>query len=107
MMLVEVVLHILQQGPSESTLSFETFDQVIMNISKDINATTNKFQTQKWKKLEAKPNKTKADVKTTRKEIMKKRIPTVESSSSFNNDISLPLSEEELYTTLEATPKND
>ncbi len=39
----KVVFHILQQGPSEGTLSFETLDRVIRNISKDINATTQKY----------------------------------------------------------------
>jgi hypothetical protein len=34
MMLVEAVLHILQQGCSKGTLSFEAPDQVIKNISK-------------------------------------------------------------------------
>jgi len=89
-MTVEGVFHILQQWPNESTLNFEPFDQAIMNISKDIYATTKKFRTQKRKKLEAKPKKMKADVKVARKEIMKKRTPIVESFSSSNNEISLP-----------------
>jgi hypothetical protein len=42
MMLIEVVLHILQQGPSEGALNFETLDQAIKNTSNDINATTKK-----------------------------------------------------------------
>jgi hypothetical protein len=36
MMLVEYMLHILQQRPKESTLSFKTFNHAIRNISKDI-----------------------------------------------------------------------
>jgi hypothetical protein len=47
MTLVKVVLHILQQGPNESTLSFETVDKTIRNISNDINVVTKKFRTQK------------------------------------------------------------
>jgi len=43
MMIIQVVFHILQQGPNEGTLSFETFDQAHRNISKDINAATKKF----------------------------------------------------------------
>jgi hypothetical protein len=35
---------------------------------------------------------------------MKKRIKVVESSLSFNNEVSLPPSKEKLYTMLEATP---
>ncbi len=89
-MTVETTLHILQQGPNESTLNSETCDQAIMNISKDIDATTKKFGTQKRKKLEAKPKKMNADVKVARKKIMKKRTPMVESFSSSNNEISLP-----------------
>jgi hypothetical protein len=42
MMPIEVVLHILQQGPSEGIPSFETLDKAIKNISKDIHATTKK-----------------------------------------------------------------
>jgi hypothetical protein len=38
---------------------------------------------------------------------MKKRTIVIESSSSFDNEVSLPPSEKELYTMLEATPKND
>jgi septal ring factor EnvC (AmiA/AmiB activator) len=71
-------------------LSFETSNQAIMNISKDIDATTKKIRTQKQKKLEAKPKKMKADVKATRKEIMKKRTPIVEIFSSCNNEFCLP-----------------
>jgi hypothetical protein len=62
------------KDPMKVPLSFETSNQAIMDISKDIDATTNKFQTQKWKKLEAKPKKMKANVKATRKEIMKKGL---------------------------------
>jgi hypothetical protein len=36
---IEAMLYILQRRPSEGTLSFETFDQLIRNISKDIDAT--------------------------------------------------------------------
>ncbi len=43
MMLIQIVCHILQQAPSEGTLSFETLDQVFKNISKDIYAATKKF----------------------------------------------------------------
>jgi hypothetical protein len=42
MMLIEVVLHILQQGPNEGIPSFETLDKAIENISKDIHVTTKK-----------------------------------------------------------------
>jgi hypothetical protein len=55
MMLVETLLHILQQGCSEGTSSFETFNQSIGNISNDINAATKKSQKQKQKESEAKP----------------------------------------------------
>ncbi len=51
----KAMLHILQQGPSESTLSFETPNQVIMNISKDINVIVKKYQTQMRKESETKP----------------------------------------------------
>ncbi len=47
MMPMKAMLHILQQGHNEGTLSFETFDQAIRNISKDINVATKKSQTQK------------------------------------------------------------
>ncbi len=49
MMLVKAMLHILQRGGNEGTPSFETHDQAIRIISKDIDATTEKPQTQKWK----------------------------------------------------------
>ncbi len=42
MTLVKTMLHILQQGPNEGTLSFETFDQTIKNISNDINVVATK-----------------------------------------------------------------
>ncbi len=42
MMLVKAMLHILQQGLEKGTLNFEIFDQVIKNISKDIDVTTDK-----------------------------------------------------------------
>jgi hypothetical protein len=80
---VEAMLHILQQGHSEGTSSFETLDQTIRNISKDIDATTNKSQTQKWKKLEA-------TIKAARKTIVKKMTPVIESSSSSDCQVSLP-----------------
>jgi hypothetical protein len=38
---------------------------------------------------------------------VKKRTQVVESSSSFDNEVSLPPSKEEFYIMLEATPKND
>jgi hypothetical protein len=80
---VKTMLHILQQGHSEGTLSFETLDQTIRNISKDIDATTNKFQTQKWKEPEA-------AIKAARKIIVKKRTLVIESSSSYDYQVSLP-----------------
>jgi len=40
---IEAMLHILQQGCSEGTPSFETHDQAINNISKDIDVTMKKF----------------------------------------------------------------
>ncbi len=55
MMLAKVVLHIFQQGHSEGTPSFETLDHAIRNISKDIDVTTKKSQTQKRKESKAKP----------------------------------------------------
>jgi len=42
---VETMFHILQEGPVEGTPSFETLDQAIKNISKDINVMENKAQT--------------------------------------------------------------
>jgi hypothetical protein len=47
MNVAKIVLHILQQGCNEGTLSFETLDQSIRNISNNINAATKKSQTQK------------------------------------------------------------
>jgi len=49
----------------------------------------------------------KAGAKVTRKEVVKKRTIVIESFSNFDSEVSLPPSEEELYTMLEATPKND
>jgi hypothetical protein len=40
MMLTKVVLHILQQGLGKGAQSFETHDQAIKPISKDINVAT-------------------------------------------------------------------
>ncbi len=54
MMSIKVVLHILQQKPSEGTPSFQTLDYAIKNISKDIDDATKKFQTQKAKRTEGK-----------------------------------------------------
>jgi hypothetical protein len=48
----------------------------------------------------------KADAKAARKKIVKKRTIVVESSLSFNNEVLVPPLEEELYTMLEAAPKN-
>jgi hypothetical protein len=48
-----------------------------------------------------------AVIKATRKKIMKKRTPILENSSSSNSEVSLPPFKKELYTMLEATPKND
>jgi hypothetical protein len=48
----------------------------------------------------------KVDVKVARKELMKKRNTIVESSSSFDNEISLSPSKE-LYFVMEVAPKND
>jgi hypothetical protein len=49
MMSVEIVFHILQQGPKECTLNFETLHQIIKNISEDINVVINKVWMTKWK----------------------------------------------------------
>jgi hypothetical protein len=38
---------------------------------------------------------------------MEKRTPVVESSSSFDIEVSLPPLKEELYIVLEVAPKND
>jgi hypothetical protein len=38
---------------------------------------------------------------------MKKMTLVIKNSSSSNNEFTLPPSKEELYTMLEATPKND
>jgi hypothetical protein len=57
MMLAKVVLHILQQGPEEGTLNFKTSDQAIRNISKVIDVTINKAETQKLKELKAQNKK--------------------------------------------------
>jgi hypothetical protein len=45
--------------------------------------------------------------KVGRNEIMKKKTPIVERFSSFDNEVSLPLSKEQLYIVLEVAPKND
>jgi hypothetical protein len=74
----------------EGTPSFETLDQAIRNISKNIDVATKKSWTQQWKKLEVNPKKRKAVTKAIRKEVMKKRTPIIESSSSFDNEVSLP-----------------
>jgi hypothetical protein len=55
--LAKVVLHILQQGPEEGTLNFKTSDQAIRNISKVIDVTINKAETQKLKELKAQNKK--------------------------------------------------
>ncbi len=49
MMLAQIMFHILQQGLGEGTPSFETPNQVIKNISKDIDVIAQKDQTQKCK----------------------------------------------------------
>jgi hypothetical protein len=49
----------------------------------------------------------KVDAKATRKKVVKKKTIVIESSSSFNNEVSLPPLEEELYTMFKAAPKND
>jgi len=54
MMPIEVVFHILQQGPSEGIPSFETLDKAIENISKDIHATTKKNSNPKMKRTRGK-----------------------------------------------------
>jgi hypothetical protein len=90
MMLAKVVLQILQQGPKEGTLNFETSHQVIRNISKDIDVTTNKAQMQKLKKMKAKNRRMKAGAKVAKKKLVKKNNTIVESSSSSNNEVSLP-----------------
>ncbi len=48
----------------------------------------------------------KAGTKVVRKEVVKKKTPIIENSSSSNNEVSLPPLEE-LYIVLEATTKND
>jgi hypothetical protein len=57
--------------------------------------------------LEAKTRRTKAKATTTRKELVKKRNTIIESSSSFNNEVSLPLTKEKNCIVLEVAPKND
>ncbi len=103
----EAMFHIFQQGLGEGTLSFETLDYVIMNISKDINAMTQKVRTQKRKKPKAKTRKIKAGAKVTRKELVKKKYIFAKSSSNSNNEISLPPSKEFFFSMLEVTSKND
>jgi hypothetical protein len=39
---VEAMFHVLQGGPEEGTLSFETHNQTIKNISKDIDVMAKK-----------------------------------------------------------------
>jgi len=67
MMPMKVVFHIFQQGPNEGTPSFEKPDQVIRNISKDINVTTKTFRTKKRKEHMANPKGTKVGAKVARK----------------------------------------
>ncbi len=74
MMLAKVVLHILQQGPEEGTLNFKTSDQAIRNISKVIDVTINKAETQKLKELKAQNKKWKSVLKLQRKNLWKKGI---------------------------------
>jgi hypothetical protein len=45
--------------------------------------------------------------KAVKKEVMKKRTPVVEKSSSFDNEISLPPSKKINYIVLEVALKND
>ncbi len=102
----KVVFHILQQGPSEGTLSFETLDRVIRNISKDINATTQKYWTQKRKEPLAKPKRTKLVLKLQGNKLWRKGLKLWRVLQVLKGEVSLtPL--EEFYTMLEATPKND
>jgi len=81
MMHVEIVAHILKQGIGKVTSSFETFGQVVNNISKDIGVMVGKPQKEKCKKPKAKTNK---------KAIVKKMASIVESSFSSNNGILPP-----------------
>jgi hypothetical protein len=74
MTLVEAMFHILQQGPRKGTLIFETLDQVIKNISRDIDVVAKKAQKQKRQELEVKIRRTKANVITAKIEVMKKKI---------------------------------
>ncbi len=57
MMHVEIVVHILKQGIGKVGPPFETFGQVVKNISKDIGVVVGKPQKEKCKKLKAKTNK--------------------------------------------------
>jgi hypothetical protein len=59
MMSIEVLLHILQQGPNEGTLSFETHDHAIRNILKDINVIAKKSRTQSRKNQKQNPREQK------------------------------------------------
>jgi hypothetical protein len=104
MMLAQTMFHILQQGLEEGAPSFETLNQVIKNISKDIQ---HKAQTQTCKELKAKTRKMKADAKTTRKSLVKKRDIVIKSSSSYDSEVSLPPLKEEIYSMLVVAPKND
>jgi hypothetical protein len=90
MTLVEVMFHILQQGPIKGTPSFQTHNQAIKNISKDINPMANKVQTQKHKEPKEKTRRTKVDVNVAKKELVKKMNMIIESSLSYNSEISLP-----------------
>ncbi len=74
MTLDEIVFHILQQGCSEGTSSFETLDQATWNISKDIDVATKKFRTQKWKELEQNPKKWRSLLKLEGMKSWKKRL---------------------------------
>jgi hypothetical protein len=49
----------------------------------------------------------KADAKSTRKSFMKKRDIIINNFSSSNNEVSLPPSEEKLYSMIVVAPKND
>ncbi len=107
MLLAKNVFHILQQRHNESISSFETPNQAIRIISKDMDVATKKSWTQKWKKLEAKPWRTNVVTKVIRDDVVKKRIPIIDSSSSSESEVSIPPLEEKLYIMLEVAPKND
>ncbi len=90
MTLVEAMFHILQQGFRKGTLIFETPDQVIKNISRDIDVVAKKAQKQKRQELEVKIRRTKVNVITAKKELVKKKNIAVENSLNSNNEISFP-----------------